>query len=156
MKGYEDLEISYRPVERADISMLVEMEKSSFTEVDRFSRRKIAYYIRNPHRSIIVDVIEAEGEPKGYAVFLTKSTSRSVSLHSICIAPETRGKGIAKAYLEKRLAYLGDRYERIVLRVRTSNLKARDLYSSLSFSVDGIEPGYYPDGDNAIRMTRKL
>lgn len=156
MKGYEGHNISFRPAEKADLYMLVEMESMSFNEADKFSRRKIGHYIRNPFRSIIVDVIETGSRPVGYSVYLTRRNSKTISLHSICIIPEMRGKGIIRAYLDKRLPSFRGMYNKIVLRVRTRNIAARDLYSSLEFSVDGVEAGYYPDGEDAIRMTKSL
>ncbi|NYT11144.1 MAG: GNAT family N-acetyltransferase [Methanomassiliicoccales archaeon] len=156
MKEFEGQKISFRPAEKADVSMLVDMESMSFHEADKFSRRKIGRYIHNPSRSIIVDVIETGSRPVGYSVYLTRSNSRTISLHSVCIIPEMRGKGIIRAYLDKRLTGFRDVYNKIVLRVRTSNTAARDLYRSLEFSVDGVEAGYYPDGEDAIRMTKSL
>ena len=156
MKEYKDHEISFRPAEKADLSMLVEMENRSFNEVDRFSKEKIGHFIRNPHRSIIVDVIETGSTPVGYSVYLTRRNSRTISLHSICIIPEMRGRGITRAYLDKRLPGFRGMYNKIVLRVRTGNTAARDLYNSIEFSVDGGEAGYYPDGEDAIRMTKSL
>lgn len=156
MKEYEDHEISFRPAEKADLPLLVEMENRSFNEVDRFSRRKIGHFIRNPHRSIIVDVIETESGPVGYSVYLTRSNSRTISLHSICIIPEMRGSGVTRAYLNKRLPGISRRYNMIVLRVRAGNVAARGLYLSLEFSVEGVEARYYPDGEDALRMTMSL
>lgn len=156
MRGSEGHEVTFRLAEKADLSMLVDMENRSFNEVDRFSRRKIGHSIRNPHRSIIVDVIETGSTPVGYSVYLTRRNSRTISLHSICIIPEMRGRGITRAYLDKRLPGFRGIYNKIVLRVRTGNTTARDLYNSLEFSVDGGEAGYYPDGEDAIRMTKSL
>ena len=156
MKGYKGSEISFRPGEKADLSTLVDMENRSFDEVDAFSRGKIDHYLRNPSGSVTVDVIEAWGEAVGYAVYLARRNSRTISLHSICIIPEMRGKGISRIYLERRMLDFRGRFDRVILRVREGNISARKRYTSLGFSQDKVETGYYPDGENAIRMIKSL
>ncbi|MCB9739607.1 MAG: GNAT family N-acetyltransferase [Deltaproteobacteria bacterium] len=38
------------------------------------------------------------------------------------------------------------------LEVRAGNVAALALYTALGFSRDGVRPGYYPDGEDAVLM----
>lgn len=148
--------VSFRKAELSDLPLLVEMENRSFMEVDRFSRRTIRRYLENPSGSVMVDLIEDHEGPVGYAVLLTRRNSKGVSLHSICILPEMRGRGIAHSYLKTRMDRLRGKYNSLVLRVRVSNQSAAELYHSLGFKDEGIEHGYYPDGEDAIKMAKEI
>lgn len=148
--------VSYRKAELSDLPLVVEMENRSFREVDKFSRRTIRRYLENPFGSVMVDLIEDCGSPVGYAVLLTRRNSKTVSLHSICILPEIRGRGIAHSYLKTRMNQLRGKYHNLVLRVRASNHSAAELYHSLGFKEERIERGYYPDGEDAVRMAKEI
>lgn len=156
MRGYDPTEISYRKAELSDLQMLVEMENASFRNMDRFSRRKIRGYLRNSRNSSIVDVIEVRGEPAGYSVFLTRAGSRTASLHTICILSRFRGRGVALSYLRTRMGEMPESIDRVILRVRKGNKEARQLYLSVGFVEEGQVAEYYPDGEDALKMTITL
>jgi ribosomal-protein-alanine N-acetyltransferase len=42
------------------------------------------------------------------------------------------------------------------LEVRAGNRAARALYEALGFEVSGVRRGYYPDGEDAVCMSRTL
>jgi ribosomal protein S18 acetylase RimI-like enzyme len=149
LRGFEQ-SVAWRNAEEGDLQILVSMEERCFARVDRFSRRKIRYYLRNPHGSVIVHVIELNGEPAGYSVLLSRSGRTGATLHSICVLPEHEGKGIARAYLSEMMPESGLRS--ILLRVRCSNQRALGLYTSLGFRLDGVAPLYYDDAEDAIMM----
>ena len=46
------------------------------------------------------------------------------------------------------------RYAGVVLEVRASNAPAQALYRRAGFVVDGRRPRYYPDGEDAVLMSR--
>ena len=46
--------------------------------------------------------------------------------------------------------------EQAFLEVRESNSSAKGLYVAFGFEQMGLRKGYYPDGEDAIVMTKKL
>lgn len=153
--SYDGPEITSRPATIDDLPLLIRMEELSFGP-ERFTRRMLSRYIRNPNGSIVTEVIEYRGEPAGYAVFFTRRGGRTVSLHSICIIPELRNRGIARSYLGQALSRFRGHLSSAVLRVRVSNESALGFYRSLGFGIVGHQLRYYPDGEDALIMTLRL
>jgi len=147
--------LSYRKAALADLAWLVETEQQCFGEVDAFSRRTIRYMIKNPHDSIILDVLEQDQKPVGYAVYITRRNSKLIRFYSLCLLPAYRGQGLLKPYLQERLKGFAERYKRIGLEVRVSNLNALQLYRTLGFKIEKTLPQYYPsegNGEDGYRM----
>lgn len=46
--------------------------------------------------------------------------------------------------------------ESLTLEVRFDNVPAITLYETLGYSRRGIRPSYYPNGEDAVIMTRQL
>ncbi len=63
---------------------------------------------------------------------------------NLAVSPQARGRGIGRQLMEHALSWaLQNEVERSLLEVRTSNLPARSLYSSLGFKPIAIRRGYY-------------
>ena len=78
-----------------------------------------------------------------------------VHVLSIAVDPPRRRRGVARALLEAVLREERDRGARsALLEVRSSNLPARTFYASAGFVAVGRRPRYYPDGEDAVLMTR--
>jgi ribosomal protein S18 acetylase RimI-like enzyme len=60
----------------------------------------------------------------------------------VYVAPEVRGRGIARALLQQVIAYAqtSPGLEQILLAVATTQVAARCLYRSLGFEVYGVQP----------------
>ena len=110
----------------------------------------------------------------GYGLFQDNTLAGYITLSvlagelevlNIALLPEFRGRGLSfplMSYalhdtlrgghlLKKGLAPAG--WERGVLEVRTGNLPARALYTSLGFKPAGLRRHYYSDGEDALVMT---
>ena len=71
---------------------------------------------------------------------------------SLAVAPAWRRRGVASALLE---AALGEPPSRsVLLEVRPSNRIARNFYRALGFDEVGRRSGYYPNGEDALLLTR--
>lgn len=78
-----------------------------------------------------------------------------VHVLSIAVDPPWRRRGVARALLEALLREETARGARsVLLEVRSSNLLARAFYASAGFVAEGRRPRYYPDGEDAVLMTR--
>lgn len=81
----------------------------------------------------------------------------SVEIDLLGVAPEARRRGCAAALLSDlidREAAAGA--EELRLELRESNRSAHALYTGLGFVVVGSRSRYYPDGEDATLLTRRL
>ena len=143
-----------RPATAADIDALVALE-ASFPEVDRFDRRTWRRLLSG-HASVLVS-----GTPKdsllAAAVMLYRKGAGVARLYSITVAPEARGKGLARALMAACEADATGRGARAVrLEVRSTNSSAIRLYEAGGYRVIATLESYYPDGEAALRMEKSL
>jgi len=75
---------------------------------------------------------------------------------NVAVDPAWRGRGVARALLDKLFELTGDDVERgYTLEVRVSNHIAIHLYESLGFVATGVRRGYYTDNrEDALIMWR--
>lgn len=75
-------------------------------------------------------------------------------VQTIGVRPDRQGLGIGRALLDDLIAAAGGR--RILLDVRTDNVPALSLYSSVGFTRIGLRRRYYqPSGADAYTMERR-
>ena len=78
-------------------------------------------------------------------------------VNKIAVAEPERRQGIAHALMQKCLDFAAaNGVTTISLEVRKSNRGAQAFYSHLGFSAMYLRPRYYPDGEPAVVMVRKL
>ena len=71
---------------------------------------------------------------------------------AVGILPEMRGKGIgyaARLWMVRQAPFLQGR-QRIISTVRTKNLVAQNLNKKVGFTILGLSPKFYADGEDAI------
>jgi hypothetical protein len=78
-------------------------------------------------------------------------------LYSLAIAPEARGRGIAKQLL-RALELAAEKQLRLYMRLEVSrnNKAAIELYQSSGYRVFGEYSDYYQDHSDALRMQKKI
>ena len=146
--------VSIRVAGAADIDAIDAIEGRSFTQ-DRFPRRNLERLLKSP--SALVLLARTGERPSGYAALLFRKGAAVARLYSIAVDPDERGKGVADALLAaagRRSAARGA--GRLRLEVRPSNRAAQRLYERAGFAVIDRKAGYYGDGEDAIRMERRL
>src|SRR5436190_23160480 len=78
-------------------------------------------------------------------------------VNKIAVVETERRQGIADALMAKCFAFARERaVTSIALEVRKSNDGAQDFYRHLDFMTSYLRPRYYPDGEAAVVMVRKL
>ena len=78
-------------------------------------------------------------------------------VNKIAVAERERRKGIAVALMEDCFAFARRQgISRISLEVRQSNRGAQEFYEFLDFEALYLRPRYYPDGETAVVMVRKI
>jgi len=142
-----------RPASAADLDALVGIE-DSFPEEDRFPKRT---WKRLLGGHTIAHVAVLDGTVVGAAVLLLRRGSRVARLYTLSVVPELRGKGIARLLLaagETAATQKGCLCMR--LEARESNHNAILLYERSGYRVIARVPGYYPNGETAVRMEKPL
>ncbi len=100
-------------------------------------------------------VAQSDDYVTGYIIGTMRQ--RQGSIVSIGVDPATRRGGIGRMLVLETLRRLRDSGVHLVqLESRFNNLVSIHFWRSMGFSADGIVPGYYADGTNALKMRRSL
>jgi ribosomal-protein-alanine N-acetyltransferase len=91
-----------------------------------------------------------------FGFVLGRRIAEIVEIDLLGVAPERRREGCATALLEDLIEREVSRgAEELRLELRESNQSAHALYARLGFVVVGTRSRYYPDGENAMLLTRR-
>lgn len=143
----------FRPAGPADLPALLRLEQSF--PGDRLSRRSLGRLLGCA--SAEVWVAAASAGVIAAAVVLYRARSRRARLYSLAVAPAARGRGLATGLLRLAQAAAAARgCDVLALEVRRDNAAAIALYRKQGFADAGIRPGYYQDGQAALRLERRL
>ena len=139
--------------EEADIDQILEIERSSFNHYDAYSLADFErWYHYNPDLCIVAEV---NGRIAGYVI--SRILPGIGDLASLAINPAYRRRGIGTALLdeiERRVKEYG--VNEINLEVRKTNLTGLAFWQNMGFVLFGTLPGFYEDGEDAIRMRKIL
>lgn len=114
-----------------------------------WSRKQFAEEIERANGAVLL--AEREGALLGCAVGW--EIAGEVHVLEVAVAPEARRQGIGRALVAALIADRGG--GTALLEVRDGNVAARTLYERSGFVVVGRRPKYYPDGEDALLMTRE-
>jgi len=138
----------------ADIPALVALENRSFNS-DRLSERSFRHMLTRGNGVTIID--EVAGRVRGYVMVLFHRNTTVARMYSLATDPEFRGRGISKALItEAESASLDRGMVAMRLEVRADNTAAQQLYLSLDYIQFDFVPGYYEDGEAALRLEKEL
>lgn len=78
-------------------------------------------------------------------------------VNKIAVVKSERRRRIARLLMERCLDFAREHViATISLEVRESNQVAQDFYRSLDFKPVFVRPKYYPDGESAVVMSKRL
>jgi ribosomal-protein-alanine acetyltransferase len=144
--------IGIRQVRSADLEALVKMENRCF-ETDRLSRRSFKHWIAAEHCAFLV--AETAGKLAGYILTIYHPGTQLGRIYSLAVAPELRGRGIAKMLMNAgEQAAVDDGCLYLRLEVSVDNNAAIGLYESLGFLRFGVHRDYYEDHKDALRLQK--
>lgn len=149
------MEYKIRALEKADLEQVYQIEKECFINPWKFS--DIQYEFQgNPVNKFLV--LEVNGKVVGFNDFMI--TFNSATISQIAVTKEFRRNGFGTILLnemEKCFPKEGDDIvENVTLEVRASNKPAINLYKKQGYEVVVVKPHYYPDGEDAIYMVKRL
>lgn len=144
-------ELEIAPVTPRDVREIVALETAAFPVPWRreFFESELAADGR------FLRLAREEGRLVGYVFamwFLDE-----MHINKIAVASSHRRRGIAAALMDHCFAFARKHdVQTISLEVRETNEGAQEFYRSLGFARAYVRPRYYPDGEGAVVMMRKL
>ena len=147
--------IHIRDAALSDIEALVRLENASF-QTDRLSRRQFRYMLtRGRSRTLLAD--DPQSGLLGYVLVLFSRGTSVARLYSIAVAPQARGRGVARALVAaaEAAAWEQDRaYMR--LEIRRDNPASQALFEGTGYRRFGVLSDYYEDHMEALRYEKTL
>ena len=142
--------IKLEKAQSKDVAFLNNLHKttigSSWSEQDFLNAIK--------ERGNKVSLIIEEGVSVGY--IMINVLSPEAEIINIAVTPEKQARKIGTKALDILMSELFVQgIESVFLEVR-ENSKAVNFYKKHNFEIIGLRRQYYPDGENALRMQRKL
>lgn len=137
-----------------DLEALLQLEEQSFPG-DRLSRRSFRRFLQGTNDHLLV--AEDAGVVVGYILLLRREGTRLARIYSICVSTAHRGRGLAELLIragEEAVLAAGSAYVR--LEVRRDNETAIRLYRRLGYRVFDAIPDYYDDGEEALRLEKRI
>lgn len=143
-----------RKARASDVDDLAAIENAVFAG-DRISRRSFRKLIERETAETLIG--ECDGKVAGYAIVLFRKGSGVARLYSIAVGLEFGGQGIGRLLLEAAEDAAFE-HGRMMLRleVREDNHRAIRVYERGGYRKIGREPGYYEDGQTALRYEKTL
>lgn len=146
--------VQVRHAALTDLDALCALEQVAFEQQDQFSRRAIRYLLKS-HNLILVAA--SDKQVLGQVTVLFRATSSRGRIYSLAVDPDARGRGIAHSLLRAAEGEARARDgTRLGLEVRSTNMRAQKIYSLAGYEVLGVKRDYYPDGEAAVIMEKKL
>jgi [ribosomal protein S18]-alanine N-acetyltransferase len=142
----------YVPLAEEHIPLIMEIEGKCFSEPWR--PEDFLKLIQNP--DAICLCATARGRVAGYSCCWT--LIESAELGSLAVDPEFQGRGIGRKLLERTARACRQRgVIAVFLEVRSSNIRAIELYERNGFCRIGLRRGYYSrPKEDALIMKREL
>jgi [ribosomal protein S18]-alanine N-acetyltransferase len=105
--------------------------------------------------SVEGEAIIVKGKIIGYIIIQTVLDEAHIL--NIGVLPSYRGHGLGRILLERLLKLAVQLHINIIfLEVRSSNRVAQNLYFSMGFAPISARKKYYPDGEDALILMKKL
>ena len=139
--------------EDENLRQMLEIENSSFNRLDAYTLEDFSrWYSYNPDLCVVA---ESDGHIVGYMI--SRILRDKVDLASLAIHPAYRRCGIGSALLAYTVTQMR-KYgiKQIELEVRKNNAAAIAFWQELGFVPFGSLPGFYADGEEALRMRKTI
>ena len=145
-------ELVVRPCQRRDLPAVCAIEEASFP--DPYPMDFFEWLLARMGSGFLVAC--ESGIVLGYVVCGVVGAGKG-HLISIATLPGSRRTGVGTRLMESVIGQLGEKGVSVVrLEVRQSNTAAISFYAGLSFVESGRKKRYYPDGEDAVVMMKRL
>ena len=143
----------------------VEIKLATFADVDAIHRLETLSFPSPWRREFFESELKASGrmnlvaQRRGTLVgyVFTMWFFDEMHVNKIAVTPNERRGGIASLLMEKCFRFArANHIQSISLEVRKSNEGAQEFYRRLDFLPTYVRQRYYPDGEAAVVMMRKM
>ncbi len=144
--------VKIRKAHSDDLDRVAEITKDSFPDI----WTKLYFEKLYRQYSETFFVAEINREVVGYVLGYLKSEKLGW-VKAVAVSPDFRGQGIGNEminFITHRLGEMGA--ENIGLRIRISNQASISFYRKLGFKIAGTDKSYFPNGEDAYILEKKL
>lgn len=144
-----------RPLTIAQIDECWHLDQRCFVDGEAYSRDTFEYLL-TASESVSYRIVTLNSAMAGFAIGLLEP-DHTGHITTIGIAPEHRRRRLASCLMERIEEGFRRRGVRIVrLEVRSSNVSAQKLYTSLGYAVTQRLPKYYSNGGDGLLMVKSI
>ena len=137
-----------RRCRKQDLTQVLNIERISF--IYPYDRCTFLYFLMREPEGF--SVYEDKGRVVGYII--TSVIGDKGTIISIAVIPELRRMGIGSNLLRESLNFLSKKVRKVDLQVRSDNQGTINFYKKSGFREVGLICNYYPDGVDALIMSK--
>jgi ribosomal-protein-alanine N-acetyltransferase len=136
-----------------DLRQVIEIEALSFNKDDAYTKEDFKRWLGyNPDLCLVAEI-----NSRIAGDMICRIHRYTLDLASCAIHPDYRRLGIASTLLQEMEKRAKQYFiHRIELEVRRSNPSGYEFWRSMGFEEFGSLPGFYPDGEDAVRMFKRI
>lgn len=138
-------QFDFRPLSESDLGIVAGLDAAATPWC--WNRDKFAQSLSAGHLCRVCEWRQDE-TCRVIAFVIVQRVLDEASILNVAVDPDWQSQGIARRLLGEVMdGCRRDGTRRMMLEVRASNRRARQLYESLGFTQDGCRRGYYPGHD---------
>ena len=145
-----------KKVSLRDLNKIYSLEKKIFKS-DSFSQNLLQNLIQ--FNSFFLKLVDPKKPDKliGYVIII-KDDEHQFNLINFAICKKYQGRGYGSLLLEKTLSKIKEHIEinKLILNVKTTNIRAINLYKKYGFQIIGKIENYYTRNESAYLMELKI
>ena len=147
-----------RSANDSDLEFLKRLSAQVFSKYGAYDEIVPAWFLQP---GVITEIITEESGPLGFAMLALAGESpfepRGAHLLAISVSPAHQRKGVGSALLN-HMEQLARKYGAAAVHLWTAhdNLQAVSFFQKAGFKITGSEDRYYPKGQPALAMSKKL
>jgi len=151
-----DPAVTIRTAEPGDLSFVASLAARVFTVFGQYEQA-ISDWFRA--EGVFTYLAWEDQRPQGFVMISSLYYMSSVlsEIMAIAVSPDTQRKGVGKKLLRKaEESALHGGASFMLLHTAKNNIPARSFFSRNGYYVVSEKPRYYPEGQDALRMIKKL
>jgi len=147
-----------RPANDSDLEFLRRLSAQVFSEYGEYDEIVPAWFLQP---GVITEIITEGSGPLGFAMLALAGESpfepKGAHLLAISVSPAHQRKGVGSALLN-HMVELARKYGAAAVHLWTGqdNLQAVSFFQKAGFKITGSEDRYYPKGQPALAMSKKV
>lgn len=140
---------------RADLPAMAALHACAFPPADRWGEEALRLMLEMPGAFGLLVAAGEEAPPAGF--ILIRVAADEAEVLTLAVHPAARRQGLGLVLLETAMAAaLAQGAARLFLEVSVANEGAQALYAAAGFTEAGRRRRYYPDGSDALVLSRAL